>query len=82
MDYFKINKYSIVDENILYIAKNLIEILSSSDKTFGKVMELYKSRYSQDMSLNIETNVYLAMCFLYVTGKISLDDKIIRLEVK
>jgi hypothetical protein len=82
MDYFKINKYSVVDENILYIAKNLIEILASSDKTFGKVMELYKSRYSQDMNFNIETNVYLAMCLLYGTGKISLDGNLIRLEVK
>lgn len=81
MDYFKLNKYSIVDENILYIAKNIIEILNSSDKSFGKIMEIYKNKYSPDMSLNIETNIYLAMSFLFSTGKIKLDDKFIRLEM-
>ena len=33
MDYFKINKYSSIEENILYISKNIIELLKGSEKS-------------------------------------------------
>lgn len=42
MDYFRINKYSSIDENILYISSNIIEILKGSDKDFGKLVEQYE----------------------------------------
>lgn len=38
MDYFKINKYSSIEENILYISKNIIELLKGSEKEFGKIV--------------------------------------------
>ena len=39
MDYFRVNKYSSIDDNILYIANNLIEIISGGYKSFGKIVE-------------------------------------------
>ena len=53
MDYFKINKYSSIEENILYISKNIIELLKGSEKEFGKIVELYEKKFFTEMSVNI-----------------------------
>lgn len=47
MDYFKVNKYSSVEENILYISSNIIELLKGSEKEFGKLVELYEKSFVQ-----------------------------------
>ena len=47
MDYFKVNKYSAVEENILYISNNIIELLKGNEKEFGKLIELYEKRFCQ-----------------------------------
>ena len=73
MDYFKVNKYSLIDENIIFISSNIIEILNSGAKSFGKAMDEYQKKYGADMSLNMEMNIYLAMLFLYEIGKIKFD---------
>lgn len=52
MDYFKVNKYSSVEENILYISSNIIELLKGSEKEFGK---LVKSRLLCKMLYNVFT---------------------------
>ncbi|MCC0735323.1 hypothetical protein KGF36_11790 [Clostridioides sp. ZZV14-6009] len=82
MDYFKVNKYSSIDENILYISSNILEILSSGNKSLEKIIENYQRKYSSDLSLNMETNIYLAILFLFETGKINLKNKKIRLDVE
>ena len=82
MDYFKINKYSSIDENILYISSKIIEILKGSDKDFGKIVEQYEKRYFSGININIEISIYLAMMFLYGIGKIEVKDKKIKLVVK
>ena len=58
MDYFRINKYSSIDENILYISSNIIEILKGSDKDFGKLVEQYEKRYFSGININIEISIY------------------------
>ena len=68
MDYFKVNKYSSVEENILYISSNIIE--------------LYEKRFCPEISVNIETCIYLSMLFLYGIGKVEMNDKKIKLVVK
>lgn len=82
MDYFRINKYSSIDENILYISSNIIEILKGSDKDFGKLVEQYEKRYFAGININIEISIYLAMMFLYGIGKIEIKDKKIKLVVE
>lgn len=82
MDYFRINKYSSIDENILYISSKIIEILKGSDKDFGKIVEQYEKRYYSGININIEISIYLAMMFLYGIGKIEVKDKKIKLVVK
>lgn len=81
MDYFRINKYSSIDENILYISSNIIEILKGSDKDFGKLVDQYEKRYFSGININIEISIYLAMMFLYGIGKIEIKDKKIKLVV-
>lgn len=82
MDYFKVNKYSAVEENILYISNNIIELLKGNEKEFGKLIELYEERFCPEISVNVETNIYLSMLFLYGIGKIEINDKKIKLVVK
>ena len=82
MDYFKVNKYSSVEENILYISNNLIELLKGNEKEFGKLVELYEKKFCPEMNINIETSIYLAMTFLYGIGMIEVNDKKIKLVVK
>lgn len=82
LDYFKVNKYSSIDENILYISSNILEILSSGNKSLEKIIENYQRKYSSNLSLNMETNIYLAILFLFETGKINLKNKKIRLDVE
>lgn len=76
MDYFKVNKYSSVEENILYISNNIIELLKGSEKEFGKLVELYEKKFFPEISVNIETSIYLAMLFLFSIGKIEIENKI------
>lgn len=82
MDYFKVNKYSSMDDNILYIAKNLIGIISGGYKPFGEIVAKYQKEYSPELGLNMETNIYLAMIFLYGVGKINIKDNKIGMEVE
>lgn len=79
MDYFRINKYSSVEENILYISSNIIELLKGTEKSFGKLVEQYESKYSRCTSINIESGIYLATLFLFGIGKIELNGKKIKL---
>ena len=82
MDYFKINKYSSIEENILYISKNIIELLKGSEKEFGKIVELYEKKFFTEMRVNIETSIYLAILFLFGIGKIDIENKKIKLVVE
>lgn len=75
MDYFKVNKYSSVEENILYISNNILELLKGSEKEFGKLVELYEKKFFPEISVNIETSIYLAMLFLFGIGKIEMENK-------
>lgn len=75
MDYFMINKYSAVDENILLIAKNIMGIVEESDKSLSKIFKIYQERYTLEISISMEANIYLAMEFLYSTGQIEYNNK-------
>lgn len=81
MDYFKVNKYSSIEENILYISNNILELLKGSEKEFGKLVELYEKKFFPEISVNIETSIYLAMLFLFGIGKIEMENKKIKLVV-
>lgn len=81
MDYFRINKYSSVDENILYISNNIIELLKEREKEFGKLVEQYEKKYIVNTSVNTETNIYLAMLFLFSIGRVKLKENKLKLVV-
>lgn len=81
MDYFRINKYSSVDENILYISNNIIELLKEREKEFGKLVEQYEKKCIVNTSVNTETNIYLAMLFLFSIGRVKLKENKLKLVV-
>lgn len=47
MDYFKVNKYSSVEENILYISSNIIELLKGSEKSLENWLNYMKKSFVQ-----------------------------------
>ena len=58
--------------------KNIIELLKGSEKEFGKILELYEKKFFTEMSVNIETSIYLAILFLFGIGKIDIENKKIK----
>ncbi len=72
MDYFKLNKYSSVDENILYIAKKVYNILAEKDRKLNDLIDEYSIRYNINVGINFESNLYLGITFLFMTGKMSV----------
>ena len=81
MDYFKVNKYSSVEENILYISNNILELLKGNEKEFGKLVELYEKKFFPEIRVNIEISIYLGMLFLFRICKIEMENKKIKLVV-
>jgi hypothetical protein len=80
MEYFLINKHTILDENILYVTKNIYRILSHDKMDISKIISEYEKIYGSSLGLNIETNIYLSIAFLYVTNKIILDGNKLKLK--
>lgn len=82
MDYFKVNKYSSIDDNILYIAKNIIGILNDNYIGINKIFEKYQIKYNSELGLNMEVNMYLAIMFLFGIGKIQIENNKIRMVIE
>lgn len=76
MDYFKIGKYQLVEENVLYTARVLHDILGQK-KHVDELFEEY-SRYNNiQLSLNVEKTLFLSLTFLFSLGKIKVENNLI-----
>lgn len=76
MDCFLIGKYQSLDENILYTAKTLYELINKKmhiDELFYEYAQYRKIT----LSLNVEKTLYVSLCFLYSVDKIILKNNII-----
>lgn len=72
MEYFKLNKYSSIDENILYIAKKVYDILAEKDRKLNDLIDEYGIRNNINVGINLESSLYLAITFLFMTDKMSV----------
>lgn len=71
MDYFKLSKHQVVEENIVYTA---MQVYTMMDKSIY-IDELFQ-RYAKDnavqLSIGVEKTLFLALTFLFGLGKIQV----------
>lgn len=77
MDYFRINKYQSIHENIPYIASQVYSILLKP-KRFSNILDEYTNTHKISKGINIEKNIKMAIIFLYSIGKVEYDGDIIK----
>lgn len=77
MNYFKMNKYQSIHENVPYIAAEIYKILFKSKAIDELVNEYYKLNKLRK-NLNVENNIKLAIIFLYSIGKVDYNGNIIK----
>lgn len=77
MDYFKIGKHQVVEENLLYTTKILYELLET-EQHIDELFLLYAKRQNVLLNLNIERILYLALTFLFSFEKILVDGNMIK----
>ena len=76
MDYFKIGKYQLVEENVLYTARILYDILEQK-KHIDELFEEYSEYNNIQLSLNVEKTLFLSLTFLFSLGKIKVENNLI-----
>ena len=76
MDYFKIGKYQLVEENVLYTARILYDILEQK-KHIDELFEEYSEYNNIQLSLNVEKTLFLSLIFLFSLGKIKVENNLI-----
>ncbi|KZL91703.1 hypothetical protein [Clostridium magnum] len=77
MDYFKMNKYQSIHENVPYIACEIYKILFKP-KVLDELIDEYYKLNKLKKNSNIENNIKLAIIFLYSVGKVDYNGNIIR----
>ena len=77
MNYFRMNKYQSIHENVPYIASEIYKILFKSKALEELVNEYYRINKLRK-SLNVENNIKLAIIFLYSIGKVDYNGNIIK----
>lgn len=70
MQYFKVNKYSSLDENPLFIAKKVYELILEKDKSLNDIIDEYSKKYEVNIGVNMESSLYLAITFLFATDRL------------
>lgn len=76
MDYFKIGKYQLVEENVLYTARILYDILEQK-KHIDELFEEYSEYNNIQLSINVEKTLFLSLTFLFSLGKIKVENNLI-----
>jgi len=72
MDYFKIGKYQLVEENIPYTAKILYELLDKK-KHVDQLFEDFSKTNNIQLSINVEKILFLSLTFLFALGKVKVE---------
>lgn len=77
MNYFLMTKYRSVEENVLFTAKVLYELLDTNKKHVDQLFLEFSNKQGITINLNIERILYLALTFLFSLGKIAINEKMI-----
>jgi hypothetical protein len=76
MDFFELNKYQSIEENILYTSKLLYELLKSK-KHVDVLFTEFAYNQKLILNINIERILYLALTLLYSLGIISIKNNMV-----
>ena len=68
-DCFKVNKYQCIEENILYDAMIIYNLLDKP-KHIDVLFQEYVEKNNIELSINIERLLYLSLTMLFAIGKI------------
>ncbi|KAA0814986.1 hypothetical protein DN403_26200 [Bacillus sp. AY2-1] len=79
MNYFMMDKYQSIEENVLYSAKVLYSLLIKGKSIhIDELFELFAEKQGIILNINIERVLYLSMTFLYVTSLIDFNSNMIK----
>lgn len=75
--FFMLSKHKTVEENILFSAKQLFNLISEKPKHIDELLMEYSNENSITLNLNIERIAYLALTFLYSMDEIKMNGNMI-----
>lgn len=79
MDFFKMDKYQSIEENLLYDAKVLYKLLKKGKSMhIDELFDLFIEEQGVTLSLNIERILYLALTFLYAHNLIAFNTNMVK----
>ncbi|WP_232724447.1 ABC-three component system middle component 6 [Geobacillus thermodenitrificans] len=79
VDYFIMNKYQSLEENLLYDAKVLYGLLQENKpKHIDELFTEFAKQQGVVLSVNIERVLFLALTFLYSIGLITYNSSMIK----
>ena len=78
MDYFRIGKHQLIEENVLYTSRSLY-ILLTEEMTIDQLFEAYSKEMNIYLGIGMEKTLFLSLSFLFMVGKIKkVGNKIVR----
>lgn len=77
LNYFLLTKYRSVEENVLYSAKILYDLIGDSRIHVDKLFLDFASKQAMTININIERILYLSLTFLFSLGKITVKNNMI-----
>lgn len=77
MNYFLLSKYLSVEENVLFTAKVLYELLDNKRQHIDQLFLDFSYKQNITINLNVERILYLALTFLFALGKITITENMI-----
>lgn len=79
MNYFLLSKYRSVEENVLFTAKVLFELLEGKRKHIDQLFSEFASKQEITINLNVERILYLSLTLLYSMGKVTFNENMIEI---
>lgn len=76
MDFFELNKYQSLEENILYTSKHLYGLLNQK-KHIDVLFTEFANNQKLILNINIERILYLALTLLYSLGIITIKNNMV-----
>ncbi|WHY71245.1 hypothetical protein [Fictibacillus enclensis] len=77
MNYFLLSKYLSVEENVLFTAKVLYELLDNKRQHVDQLFLDFANKQDITINLNVERILYLALTFLFSLGKVTIIENMI-----
>lgn len=71
MDYFKIGKHQLIEENVAYTAMYLYNLLDKN-MYIDELFQLYVDSKKIQLSLGVEKTLFFSLTFLFGLGKINI----------